>query len=280
MSTVQFTKDDLLGVAKAFSGTPRILAELTRLMRDSRAGLDEVSALLKRDAPLSARIIRIANSASLAQSEPVSSIEAASQMIGVKEIHRIVGIMAIDRMGSDQIATFGLTRQQMRHNSMLVALLMEELAEAAGEDAPTAYAIGLLRPFGIRAFDQLNVDSGGAERFDPAVHPDLGMWEFNTFGTTSPQATSVILDAWRFPAEISKAIRDHRRPEGRHLPLIHLLHIAARMADKLGYGLPCESAFWTDSEEIYRKAGVTHRDSKRQIDRAFVAFDRLCRAMA
>jgi hypothetical protein len=89
----------------------------------------------------------------------------------------------------------------------------------------------------------------------------------------------MILEAWHFPGEIPRAIRDHRNPSGRHLPYIHLLHIAGRLADKLGYGLPCEAPFWTDTEELWRKAGIDPRDAQRHVDRAFVAFDRLCRAM-
>jgi len=280
MSTVLYTKDDLLRLAQGFSGTPRILSQLTQLLRDHRMGMADAAVLLKRDAPIAARIIRIANSAAMAQSEPVSSVEAACHLIGLQEIHRIVGVMAIDQAGPESLPAYGLTRKQLRMNSILVALLMEEFATSADEDPPTAYAIGLLRPLGLLALDQLIADAGGSERLDPAVHPDLGVWETNAFGITSPQATAMILEGWHFPGEIPRAIRDHRCPVGRHLPFIHLLHIAARMADKLGYGLPCESAYWVDSEESWRKAGVDPRDTQRHVDRAFIAFDRLCRAMA
>jgi len=279
MSTVLYTRDDLLRLAQGFSGTPRILAQLTQLIRDQSMGLADAAELLKRDPAVAARIIRIANSVAMSQSEPVSSVEAASQLIGLREIHRIVGIMAIDHFGAEGLPAYGLSKKQVRENCILVALLMEEFAKSADEDPPTAYAIGLLRPLGLLALDQLIVESGSPERFDQAVHADLGVWEQNTFGSTSPQATADILEAWHFPGEIPRAIRDHRTPEGLHLPYIHLLHITARMADRLGYGLLCESSYWTDSDELWRKAGLDPKNTQLQAQRAFIAFDRLCRAM-
>ena len=63
MSTVAYAKDDLLRLAQGFVGTPRIFSQLTRLIRDHRMGLADAAVLLRRDANLAARIIRIANSA-------------------------------------------------------------------------------------------------------------------------------------------------------------------------------------------------------------------------
>jgi HD-like signal output (HDOD) protein len=279
MSIVQFSTADLLGVAKSFSGAPLILAELTRLTGDPDTRMDQVAALLRRDAPLAARLIRIANSVSLAQSEPVSSVEAACHLIGMSDIHRIVGIMAVEGMGAERVEAYRLEMERLRKNAILVALLMEEMAEEAGEDPPTAYAIGLLRPIGMLTLDKLATRSGRGEAFDSVIQPDVGAWEKDTFGITSPEATALILEAWRFPVAIPRAIRDHRQPKGKYHCFIHLLHIAARTADKVGYGLPCEIPYWTESEEIYRKAGFDPRDTKRHTAKAFVAFDRLCSAM-
>ena len=280
MSTVLYTKDDLLRLAQGFSGAPRILAQLTQLIRDHRMGLADAADLLKRDAALAGRIIRIANSAAMARDEPVASVEAASQLIGLQEIHRIVGIMAIDQVGPETMPAYGLSKKQVRENSILVALLMEEFVKVADEDPPTAYAVGLLRPLGIMALDQFVSESGSPEKFDQAVHQDLGAWEQSTFGMTSAHATATILDSWHFPGEIPRAIRDHRAPSGKHLPFIHLLHISCRIADRLGYGLLCESSFWSDTEELWRKAGLDPANTQLQVQRAFISFDRLCRAMA
>jgi HD-like signal output (HDOD) protein len=82
---------------------------------------------------------------------------------------------------------------------------------------------------------------------------------------------------------LDRLARDHAPGErfaaaSRHLPLAHLLNLAANMVDKIGYGLPGETGYWLETDEVYRKAGVKMRDAKPYIDRAHFAFDRLLRS--
>ena len=106
----------------------------------------------------------------------------------------------------------------------------------------------------------------------------MAEWERNVFGMTNGEAAKTIMNSWRFPGETVKAIGEHYAPAGRHLPLTHLLNLAANIAEKIGYGLPGETCYWLETEEVYRKAGVNLRDAKPFIDRAHVVFDRLLRS--
>jgi hypothetical protein len=47
------------------------------------------------------------------------------------------------------------------------------------------------------------------------------------------------------------------------------------MANMLGHGLPGESDYWHDSEEIYRKSGLDPREASPIIDHALSSFNRL-----
>lgn len=280
MSVVPFSTDDLLRIAQGFPATPQILAELGLLLRDPNTELADIARRLKRDTALAARLMRIANSAALAQTEPVASIEDAAALIGFQEIHRLVGAVAIDHFTQGDFAAYGFAGRRLRENALLVALLMEELATPADEDPRAAYTIGLLRSLGKIALEKLAAGTGRVTGFSPAAGLPLVEWETGSFGTTSCAATAVILHHWHFPHEIPQAIAEHYTPAGRSHPLTHLLNLAANMADKLGYGLPGESRYWLETDEIYRKSGLDPRHSKRFIDRAFIAFDRLSRAVA
>ena len=90
---------------------------------------------------------------------------------------------------------------------------------------------------------------------------------------------AIILKAWRFPNEIIVAIGDHYAPQGHHIPLTHLLHLAAGMANMLGHGLPGESDYWQDSEEIYRMSGLDPKEASFIIDRTLSSFNRLMQSV-
>jgi HD-like signal output (HDOD) protein len=279
MSPVLFAVRDLLEVAQSITAAPRILADLGRLLRDPNTDLGEVAIQLKHDSALASRLLRIANGAAFAQSEPVGSVEEAAALIGFAEIHRLVGAIAIAQFSADRLPLYGISGRRLRENSLIVALLMEELAGPAQEDPRACYTIGLFRSLGKFAVEKLAVRGEPLAPFDPAGPDELTVWETHQFGRTGNDATAAILHQWHFPHEISKAIAEHHCAAGRSHPLTHLLNLAAGTAEKLGYGLPGESIYWLETEEVYRKSGVDPRDSKGAIDRAFVAFDRLSGAL-
>lgn len=72
------------------------MAQLGPLLRDPNTPLGDVAVHLKHDSTLAARLLRIANSAAFAQSEPVTSIEDAAALIGLRDVHRLIGAVAVD----------------------------------------------------------------------------------------------------------------------------------------------------------------------------------------
>ena len=279
METHSITAESLLRIAQSFPSTPRILAELGLLLKNPDVELSDIARQLKRDPTLTARLIRLANSAAFAQTEPVASVEVAINLAGFLEVHRLVGVAMMEQFGDEGLTAYGIPSRRLRENSLFTALLMEELAKPAHENPRTAYTIGLLRSIGKVGLDRLSGDAAPGERYGAGPEPvALADWERGAFGLSNNEAAATILKAWRFPHETVKAISEHYAPAGRHLPLTHLLNLAANMADKIGYGLPGESGYWLETDEVFLKAGVTLRDAKPFIDRAHVAFDRLLRS--
>jgi HD-like signal output (HDOD) protein len=279
MGTVSITPESLLGIARSFPATPRILADLGVLLKNPNVELEDVARQLKRDPSLTARLIWLGNSAAFAQAEPVASVEVAVNLAGFQEVHRLVGVALLEQFGEEGLVAYGVPSRRLRENSLFTALLMEELAKPAGEDPRTAYTIGLLRSIGKLGLDRVARTHAPDARFAPEGEAlGLAFWERAVFGMTNGEAATTIMNSWRFPHETVKSIGEHYAPAGRHLPLTHLLNLAANMADKIGYGLPGENCYWLDTDEVYRKAGVKIRDAKPFIDRAHLVFDRLLRS--
>jgi HD-like signal output (HDOD) protein len=278
MSIVSISPEALLQVANSFPATRRILMQLGNLLRDPSVNLERVVAPLRQDPALAARLIRSANSAAYAQSEPVASVEAAATLIGFREVHRLVGLALLNEMGEDGLPAYGISSSLFRENSLFAALLMENLAPGAQEDPRSCYTIGLLRSIGKVALDRLARSLPSGEVPERKEDTAVLEWESCVFGITSNEAAATIMNAWRFPREIVSAISDHIAPEGRHMPLTHMLHLAAGMADLLGHGLPGESTYWNDSESTFRRAGLEPIAANRIIDQSLNSFNRLLQA--
>lgn len=279
MNAVRYGLLNLVRVAHAFPATPRIMVALGQLIRDSGVDLESVAGQLKHDSALAARLLRIANSAVFAPGEPVASIEAATALIGLEEVHRLVGAVAVDQFSLRHYPLFGFTGPQVRSNALLVALVMEELAVPLEIDPPTAYSAGLFRTLGKLVLAKIADEEAPAAPFQVDASLSLVGWERQTFGLTGAEATAAVLREWHFPPEVPSAITDHYTPASTSHPLAHLLNLAALLADNLGHGLPGEAAYWRYPTEYAHAAGVSPRDIQHATERAAHAFERINRAL-
>jgi HD-like signal output (HDOD) protein len=280
VNVVQFSVEPLLRVAQAFPATPRIMAELGRLLRDPNANLKDVTVLLKSDSALAARLLRVANSAALGQPERVDSIDDAAALIGFREIHRLVGAVAIDQFSLANYPLYGIAGPRLRENALLVALLMEELAATTEHNPSAAYTCGLFRSLGKLVLEKLAAEGKPATPFDAARDADLLTWERHTFGIAACDATAAILQHWQFPADIAKGIARQFAPAGSRQPLAYLLNVAMSLADQLGRGLPGEQRYAFEAAETYDQTGFDPRHRQRCVDRAVAAYDQLSRALS
>jgi HD-like signal output (HDOD) protein len=258
MTSLLFPRETLLHVVKSLPAAPQILARLGQMRLDPVADLNDVTALLRCDASLTARIIRIANTPAYSGAEPYSSLEQALARIGFGEIYRIAGYAAVAQMSGYSLREYGVSGAQLRENSLLTALIMERLAGGADSDPQEAYSAGLLRSIGKMAVQGFITGAKTASAFDPAAGQSLEDWERGLTGCTSSEAASFVLGEWRFPSGISTAIALQYAPEAAtpECRLAPLLNLAAGAAATLGFGLPGEEPYWTVTPEKLAAAGL------------------------
>ncbi len=209
MCVVSISPERVLAIADTFPATRQILLQLGSLLQDPSVDLERIVVPLKRDPSLTARLVRIANSAAYAQSEPVASVEDAARLIGFREVHRLVGFALLDQFSDGGLVNYGVTCQRFRENSLFTAILMEELAVGAKQDSGYCYTVGLLRSIGKVALDRLARGLPASEipaRSDETLTSD---WENSVFGTSSNEAAVHIL---KDMALSRRAHRSHQRP--------------------------------------------------------------------
>jgi HD-like signal output (HDOD) protein len=246
MIATPIPRETLLHVAKALPAAPRILAELGHLLLDPNSDLSEVTNLLRRDTALTARIIRISNSAFYNSGQPFASLEEALARVGFTEVYLLTGLAAVSQVADHYLARYGVSGAQLRENSLLTALVAEGLAKRLGVDARAAYTAGLLRSVGKVALDRLTQN-----RFYNGCYPgkasgSLGEWETDFMGINNCEAAAMILTEWRFPISTVEGIQTHYAPGATGSPLAQILNLAAAAAERGGHGFVGETDYWTE----------------------------------
>lgn len=264
------SREALLHVVKTLPAAPQILSQLGHLLLDINSDLTDITLLLKRDAALTARIIRISNSAIYNTGLPFASLEDALARVGYTEVYRLTGFAAVAQLADQHLPLYGITGVQLRENALLTALIMETAAPSAGLDAREAYTAGLLRSTGKIALDRLV--KGRNLIFEASGEQGLADWETSHLGMTNAEAAALILGEWRFPADTVEAIRDHYIEDQSTFALTNLLHLAAGAAEGRAHALPGEAKYWVENPECYATAGITPEEFKRALDEAMELF--------
>jgi HD-like signal output (HDOD) protein len=249
-------REALLLAVNMLPASPQVLSRLDPLLKDMESSIEEITGLLRRDAALTARIIRIANSVAYNRGEPLSSIEEALMRIGFKEVYRVTGFAIMAQVTNQHIPLYDITGVQFRESALLTALIMESLAQAVGADARAAYTAGLLRSTGKIALDRAMRSNNRSQEVEPYSRGPLADWEVATFGWNNCDAAALVLEAWRFPTALIEAVRDHYTCGENASQLALLLNLAAGAADRCGHGLPGEYPYWDLTPEKLAAAGI------------------------
>src|SRR5689334_2751536 len=87
--------DDLLGALEGrlhtvgIESQPEVAARIVELVSDPDAGLRQYADVVRADAALSGRLLRLANSAFFAQREPVTSLDRACVLLGLDRLKAV-----------------------------------------------------------------------------------------------------------------------------------------------------------------------------------------------
>jgi HD-like signal output (HDOD) protein len=268
------SREALLHVVKNLPAAPRILAQLGTLLLDPNSDLSDVIGLLKHDTGLTARVIRVSNSAVYGSGSRAGSLDEALLRVGFNEVYRLVGLAAVAQISDDSLKNYGISGARFRENSLFAAFAMEVLASSTDIDPRSAYTAGLLRSTGKIAIDRLAPGPVYTRGYAAAGKSrPIDEWEMELVGTDNCAAAAVVLDEWRFPAQTTSAIRDHYRPGSTASVMAVLLNVAVGLAERAGYALPGENTFWDLTPEKLAKINLAEEDLDRAIEAATERFE-------
>ncbi len=248
---------------------------LRELLNDADAGCDEIVQLIRLDPALTFHVIRMSNSIIFGLREQNDSLEGAVNRVGFREIYRLVGLAATQQICQRDLAHYRLKASRLWENAIATAAAAEVLAMRAGIDPGLAYTAGLLRTVGRVIIDGYAV---GRVYTGESEWPLVAEWERSTFGITAAQVTAMLLEHWRFPAEIVDSIRGHTEPFARPESNVGacVLNLASGVAARFGLDLPGELGHWQISEAKLTLANVSEENLEECADRAREHYAALC----
>jgi len=273
---MSLTSETIIALGNKLAPAAATFGRLRVLLQDPETDLGEIVQLIRVDSALSFHVVRMSNSVLFGLRERTDSLDAAVGRVGLKEIFRLVGLAAAQQVCQQDLRTYRLPAQRLWENAVATAAAAEVLAGRGGRDTGLAYSAGLLRTIG-----RVILDGARSGKIYPgeAEWPSVADWERKTFGITSAEATTILLEHWRFPGEVVESMRGHFEPladpESSNVGAC-VLNLACGVAARFGLDLPGEAGNWICSPAKLTLAGVSEADLEECATRARAHYVLLC----
>ena len=216
---------------------PEVAAKVLN-MSESRQEMSfkDLETIIKVDPGLTAKILKIANSALYARQREIKSLQTAITLLGFNNIRNVVLLISASRL-FPHIKGSGFHASFWKH-AILAAFLSRNLAVRCGRSdiAEEAFVAGLLHDIGQAVF----YNASPAE-YAQALEAEkqgallLETIETQMFGTDHREIGGAVLKKWNFPALYSDVALEH---ESLNITSIHkstviLVSVACLLAEKL-----------------------------------------------
>lgn len=196
---------------------PAVVQRVTTLLQDPNVGLREIALIVAQDAPLTAKVLKIANSTYYGLRERCMSAQQATAVLGVRVLKNVVMqasvIQQFDHLGSQGIDLNEIWRHSIV-TAQTSAFLVRRSQRKLLISAEDAYACGLLHDLGqVVLLDNLKQLYIEIARASQAANVPLFLVEQQTLGYNHADVGGRVAQRWGLPPAVVRAIGFHHGPE-------------------------------------------------------------------
>jgi putative nucleotidyltransferase with HDIG domain len=222
-------------------------AEVMALALDPDVSVYRIGRLVSLEQGLAARVIRLANSASIGALKRITTVNEAIVRVGTEAVRQtVLAACVAERM--EATAARSKNRELYDH-AIGTAALAQLVGEQAGIAPDEAFVAGLLHDIGKLAM--LNL----AERPEDFGGPPAQFGEAEIMMPTHHATVGAkLLAEWGIPEELREPVLYHHRPYStkRHVHVTRVVYAANRLSHRYGFGCrPAKNAEVLGDPQIY-----------------------------
>jgi putative nucleotidyltransferase with HDIG domain len=209
---------------------PKVVQEVMQLLNNDDVDIKTLVEKINHDQVLSAKVLRMSNSAYFGRSRSVNTIEEAVSLIGLGKLKTLViasGVM------SAFVEVPGLDLKRFWQHSLVTASIARQLAAEMTMDADTAYIAGLMHTVGQlpihMVFPKAGADIEAVCKGRSVL--ERHEVEHDMLGTDHNIVGEQLAKRWNFPEQISRVIRYYTDPLNKNAcDLAPVVYVAAHIA--------------------------------------------------
>jgi HD-like signal output (HDOD) protein len=209
---------------------PRVVQRLITALQNPDVDTRKISEALAQDPILSAKVLRLANSAFFGGQRSMSSIDAAVALIGIQALNRLIVACGVSAPFKE---IPGIDLKVFWRDALVAGIAANKIAPRLSADAEEAYTCGLLHGTGHLILCQTYPDIANAmfAGFEVVRGAELATIEEGAFGIDHPAVGALWVESLGFPQPVADTIRSVAAPVGDgDAPLLLTLRSACALA--------------------------------------------------
>lgn len=195
-----------------FPSPSQVASEIVSLARDPEIEIARVANAVGRDPAMTAKILRIANSAFYAQRRPSQNLRQALIVIGLNAALTLaLSFSLVSTMRA--LRPTGIEYPRFWRRSLLAATAARAFGEVSKSGREEdIFLAGLLQDMAVLALDRVARDFY-SKLSQPSTHADWIAYEIQELGRDHAYYGAVLLKYWNLPERIWKAVEHSHAPE-------------------------------------------------------------------
>lgn len=220
---------------------PGVARRVVELVEDDAASVDKIQAEILKDQVITARLLKLCNSAYYGFPRKIGAVSEAVVLLGFNAVRSLVLSLGLKEIIQAPLEGYSMAAGELWRHSLACALIARRIAQISGyADAERAYTAGLLHDIGKVALDQfVRAEFGEIVGRAGSGEKAFSQAEQEILGFDHCQVGKMLLEHWRLPAVLVEAVSLHHRPSEATLDprLAALTHAADGLTLMAGFGL-------------------------------------------
>lgn len=232
---------------------PHVVIKVMELTEDPNSTAQDINAALNQDQGMTAKVLRLANSAFYGFPRRISTVTDATVFLGFKTVRSIVMAASVSDILSQEIEGYALAPGELWKHSQSVAMAARFVAKKAKYGiVDVAYTAGLLHDIGKVILNN-NIKEAYHEVVERVMTENIPFMEAENqvLGFDHATVGARIAEKWNLPAELVEAIAFHHNPEKAQVNknLTSIVHVADAVCLAMGIGIGIDGMLYPFSQE-------------------------------
>ena len=243
---------------------PKIAFQVTRLVGNPNTSASQVARALATDQALTARVLKMANSAYYGAPRRVSTVTDAIVLLGMRSIRDMAMAVSCHDLLDREVGGYSIRRGDLWRHSLCCGYGAQQLARRARyQIAEEAFVAGLLHDIG-KVVISLKLADEFAQITELSIEKQMPFQiaEREVLGFDHADVGARMCEIWNLPPQLVATIRYHHKPKEQepYSPLTSIVHLSDVLCMILGIGLGGDGLRYTLEADTLETLRLTEDD--------------------